>query len=124
MKKKKEDSKKSKIIKLEKVLDEKNKDMLKMFKIALNDENIKNSCNRLDKYYDDFLKLDIYAECNKKISEISEQIDNLPDTKTKELFADFQKYLRKMYEYDICLSNVLGIRDGIAIGLLKGNPLI
>lgn len=117
-----DNNKKGKIIELEKTLNE-DKDVLKLFETALSDENVESSCHRLDKYYDDLLKIEKYAECNKKLSEISDKIDNLSDAKTKELFADFQHQLRKMSEYDICLSNILGLRDGVAIGLLKGNPL-
>lgn len=122
MDKKKKNNNKSKIIELEKALNE-NKNVLQIFETALSDENVENSCHRLDKYYDDLLKIEKYAECNKKLSEISDKIDNLSDEKIKDLFADFQHQLRKMSEYDICLSSVLGLRDGIAIGLLKGNPL-
>lgn len=111
------------IIELEKAINEKDKDMLVVFNLALSDDNVENICHQLDVHYDDFMKLDKYVNCNNKLSEISDQIENLENGEIKTLFAEYQENLRKIYEYDACLANVLGLRYGLAIGLLKENPL-
>lgn len=86
---------------------------------ALKDEAIAIVSQRIDKYYDDFLKLPKYAECNKNLTAISEQIDALPDENIKKLFADYQHSLNQMHEYDLTLSYVLGMRDGVLVGVVE-----
>lgn len=88
---------------------------IKIFAKTLSDENIDFTHQRMDKYYDDFLKIEKYAECNKKLTEISEKIENIEDENIKNLFNDYCHSLNQIHDYDIALATMLGLRDGMFI---------
>lgn len=87
--------------------------------IALDDENIENVCHRLDNYYDDLLKIGKYSSCRKKLSEISDKIEDLDNEEIKQLFIDYQHYLQESNQYEICLANILGLSDGIIFSAIR-----
>lgn len=100
-------------------LNENEKDIVNVLKLAVQEENRENVCHKLDGYYDYFLELEEYSNCKKKLSEITDKIDNIEDKGIREIFADYQHYLQKSNEYELCLANALGLKDGLIISLLK-----
>lgn len=97
---------------------EKNKNSRLLGRV-LSKENIDNVSHRLDVYIDEFLEIEEYSKCNQLLSKISEKIENIEDKDIRKLFEDYQRELIKKNEYELCMSNFLGLTDGILIGLVN-----
>lgn len=90
-----------------------------IFELALEDNNREMFCSRLEKYQDELLKIGKYAECNQKISKLSEKVESIECMEIKELFKEYEHQLNIQNEYDMCLASTLALREGLIIGMIK-----
>lgn len=61
------------------------------------------------------LKCNEYYDADKKVSQLREQIETLPQ-EYSELFENFFTAFNTIYDYDLCLMYMIGFRKGIITG--------
>lgn len=95
------------------------KDYKDILELALEDNNREIFCSRLGDHQDDLLKIEKYAKCNQKLSELSKEIESIESIEIRELFKKYEHQINIQNEYDICLASALALRDGLIIGMIK-----